>query len=80
MCAVCVEVCYVPVEGGARGHTPGKAPDSLLSEVGDGWEVCSHDGHRVRRAHEETVFSEDHVPILKTVQHTVRYESAHVTS
>ena len=39
MCAL------VPVKGGAGGHTPGEASDSLLSEVRDGGEVGSHDGH-----------------------------------
>lgn len=61
-----VIVCVVPVEGGAGGHAPGKALDSQLSEVGDGGEVSSHDGHRVWRVHKEAVFSEDHVPVLTT--------------
>lgn len=34
----------VPVKGSACGHASGKAFDSLLSEVGDGREIGSHDG------------------------------------
>lgn len=46
MCVfLCVEVCVVPVEGCAGGHTPGKAFGTMLSEVWDGGEVGSHDGH-----------------------------------
>lgn len=41
----CMLVCVLPVEGSAGGHTPGKALDSQLSEVGDDGKVGSHDGH-----------------------------------
>lgn len=37
----------VPVEGSTGGHTPSKASDAMLSEVRDGGEVGSNDGHRV---------------------------------
>lgn len=59
-------VCFfVPVEGSACGHAPGKAFHALLSEEGDGGEIGGHDSQRVRRVHKEAVFTEDHVPVLK---------------
>lgn len=42
---ISVLVCVLPVEGSTGGHTPGKALDPQLSEIGDGGEVGSHDGY-----------------------------------
>lgn len=58
---------FVPVKGSAGGHAPGKAFHALLSEEGDGGQIGGHDGQRVWRVHEEAVFSEDHVPVLKDI-------------
>jgi len=71
---VCALVCVLPVEGRAGGHAPGEALDSQLPEVGDDGEVGGHDGQRVRRVHEEAVFSEDHVAVLTTAQSERRFE------
>lgn len=62
---VCVCVFVVPVERSAGGHTPGEALDSQLSEIRHGGEVGGHDGHRVRRVHEEGILPEDHVAVLR---------------
>lgn len=57
-------VCVVPVKGSACGHTPGKASNTMLSEVWDGGEVGGHDGHRISWIYKEAIFSKDHVPVL----------------
>lgn len=65
----------IPVKGCACCHTPGKAFDSQLSEVGDGREIGSHDGQWVWRVHKEAIFSKDHVPVLK--QHNIFVNSCY---
>lgn len=63
----------LPIQCSTRGHASSKSSNTSLLEIWNSEDVRSNHSHRVRWVYKESMFSKDHIPILKKYKYIFIY-------